>query len=66
MICGYEISLIVKSLSAHYLLSLCVAALVYWLTSTIFGVEEKRTRLLLSLACALAVHVLQDYYLGLF
>ena len=66
MICGYEISLIIRSLSAHFLLSLAVASLVYLLTSIIFGEEEKPTRLFLCLGCALSVHVLQDYFIGWF
>uniref|UniRef100_A0A6H1Z6A2 Uncharacterized protein n=1 Tax=viral metagenome TaxID=1070528 RepID=A0A6H1Z6A2_9ZZZZ len=66
MICGYEVSEIVQCESAHFLLSFFVASLVYWLTWTIFGKREWRTRLFLSLACALAAHVLQDYYIGWF
>jgi len=66
MICGYEGPKIVQCLSAHFLLSFFVASLVWWLTSTIFGEDEQHTRQFLSLACALAAHVLQDYYIGVF
>lgn len=66
MICGFEIMHIARCLSAHFLLSFVAASLVWWLTSTIYGEAEQRTRRYLCLASALVVHVLQDYYGGWF
>lgn len=66
VICGFEITQIVTSLGYHFLLSASVGWLVYWLTWTISGDRERRTRLSLSLAFALVAHVVEDYFVGWF
>ncbi len=66
MIWGFAYSQIVASLSAHFLLSASVGLLAYSLTWTITRGRERGTRLLLSSGLALAAHVLEDWYIGIF
>ena len=59
----------------HFLLSAVAGLLVYWLTSTTLSVTcsaylgvsfIRRFSLLVALCCAVAAHILEDYWLGRF
>ena len=59
----------------HFLLSSAAGLLVYWLISTTLSVTcsaylgvsfIRRFSLLAALCCAVAAHILEDYYLGKF
>jgi hypothetical protein len=70
-----DIGHIVYCSGMHFLLSASAGLLVYWLTSTTLSVTcsaylcvsfIRRFSLLVALCCAVAAHILEDYWLGSF
>ena len=77
MITGVSIGLLVRFEVEHFVLSACVGALVYWLTSIILSLIISsrishrdsyiyHCSLLVALSYAVLVHILEDYFLRAF